>query len=303
MLKRSSASQRNYLILDYLYLGLYKLFGFLLWILPAGIIRILMKGLAWFAYMVSAKHRKIIQSNLDLAYHPPLKDKEKKEIGIHAFMNLIDTVFGIIRRDGMHTDEVVKNVSFEGGEIIEKYQKEGKKFILVTGHYGNWELLSQSIAIKFNLTLVGVGRKLDSDLMDKVLKENRERFNVEMVYKTGAMKGCIKSINEGKIIGILTDQGIRKNQSITVNFFGVKASHTPLASILSRKFDLDLVPAYISTEDYKHYKVKIYEPIKALKTDTQEEDLATLTQAQADIMEQVIKQDPKQWFWMHKRWK
>lgn len=291
------------MILDYLYLGLYKLFGFLLWILPAEIIRILMKGLAWFAYMVSAKHRKIIQSNLDLAYHPPLKDKEKKEIGIHAFMNLIDTVFGIIRRDGMHTDEVVKNVSFEGGDIIEKYQREGKKFILVTGHYGNWELLSQSIAIKFNLTLVGVGRKLDSDLMDKVLKENRERFNVEMVYKTGAMKGCIKSINEGKIIGILTDQGIRKNQSITVNFFGVKASHTPLASILSRKFDLDLVPAYISTEDYKHYKVKIYEPIKALKTDTQEEDLATLTQAQADIMEQVIKQDPKQWFWMHKRWK
>lgn len=291
------------MILDYLYLGLYKLFGFLLWILPAGIIRILMKGLAWFAYMVSAKHRKIIQDNLDLAYHPPLKDKEKKEIGIHAFMNLIDTVFGIIRRDGMKRGEVLENVSFEGVEIIEKYQKEGKKFILVTGHYGNWELLSQSIAIKFNLTLVGVGRKLDSDLMDKVLKENRERFNVEMVYKTGAMKGCIKSINEGKIIGILTDQGIRKNQSITVNFFGVNASHTPLASILSRKFDLDLVPAYISTEDYKHYKVKIYDPIKALKTDAQEEDLATLTQAQADIMEQVIKEDPKQWFWMHKRWK
>ncbi len=290
-------------MLDYLYLGLYKLFGFLLWILPAGIIRILMKGLAWFAYMVSAKHRNIIQSNLDLAYQPPLEDKEKKEIGIHAFMNLIDTVFGIIRRDGMHTEEVLKNVSFEGGEIIEKYQKEGKKFILVTGHYGNWELLSQSIAIKFNLTLVGVGRKLDSDLMDKVLKENRERFNVEMVYKQGAMKGCIKSINEGKIIGILTDQGIRKNQSITVDFFGAKASHTPLASILSRKFDLDLIPAYISTEDYKHYKVKIYEPIKALKTDAQEEDLATLTQAQADIMEHVIKEDPKQWFWMHKRWK
>jgi len=303
MRKRSLASQRNYLILDYLYFGLYKLFGFLLWILPGRLIRMLMKGLAWIAYTFSSKHRKIISGNLDLAYQPPLSKKEKKEIGIHAFMNLIDTVFGIIRRDGMHTDEVLENVSFEGGEIIEKYQKEGRNFILVTGHYGNWELLSQSIAIKFDLTLVGVGRKLDSDLMDKVLKENRERFNVEMVYKKGAMKGCIKSINEGKIIGILTDQGIRKNQSLEVDFFGVRASHTPLASILSRKFDLDLVPAYISTEDYIHYKVKIYEPIKTLKTDAQEEDLATLTQAQADVMEQVIRKDPKQWFWMHKRWK
>jgi KDO2-lipid IV(A) lauroyltransferase len=290
-------------MLDYLYLGLYKLFGFLLWILPKPFIRALMKGLGWFAYTFSAKHRNIINSNLDLAYKSPLDDKEKKEIGIHAFTNLIDTIFGILRRDGMGKDEVLKNVSFEGEEIITKYYKEGKRFILVTGHYGNWELLSQSIAIKFDLMLVGVGRKLDSEVMDRVLKENRERFNVEMVYKKGAIKGCIKAINQGKIVGILTDQSIDINQSIDVDFFGIKATHTPLASILSRKFGLDLVPAFINTEDYINYNVKIYEPIKAIKTNEQEEDLVTLTQAQADITEQVIRENPKQWFWMHKRWK
>ena len=290
-------------MLDYLYLGLYKLFGFLLWILPEFLIRVLMKGLAWLAYTFSAKHKKIINQNLDLAFNSSLDDKNKKEIGIKAFMNLIDTVFGIIKRDGMKKNDVLKNVSFEGEEIINRYIKEKKNFVLVTGHYGNWELLSQSIAIKFNLTLVGVGRKLDSDLMDRVLKENRERFNVEMVYKKGAIKGCIKAINQGKTIGILTDQAIRKNQSIEVDFFNKKATHTPLASILSRKFDLDLIPAYISTEDYIHYKVKIYEPIKALKTDDQENDLFSLTQAQSNIMEQVIVKNPNQWFWMHKRWK
>ena len=290
-------------MVDHIYLGLYKLFGFLLWILPDAFIRVIMRGLGWMAYTFSRKHRNIIHHNLDLAFKPPLSDKEKKEIGIHAFINLIDTVFGIIRRDGMHKNEVLENVSFEGSEIIEKYIKEGKKFVLVTGHYGNWELLSQSIAIKFDLTLVGVGRQLDSDLMDKVLKENRERFNVEMVYKKGAMKGCIKAINQGKTIGILTDQAIRKNQSIEVDFFSVKATHTPLASILSRKFGLDLIPAYISTQDYIHYKVKIHEPVKTIKTDDQEDDLAMLTQVQADIMEQVIRESPKQWFWMHKRWK
>ena len=286
-----------------IYLGLYKLFGFLLWILPDTFICVLMRGMAWFAYTFSSKHRDIIHNNLDIAFDHTLNDNEKKEIGIHAFMNLIDTVFGLIKRDGMQKDEVLEDVSFEGKEIIEKYHREGRKFILITGHYGNWELLSQSIAIKYDLTLVGVGRQLDSDTMDKVLKENRELFNVEMVYKKGAMKGCIKAINQGKIVGILTDQAIRKNQSIDVDFFGTRATHTPLASILSRKFDLDLIPAFISTEDFKNYKVKIYEPIKAIKTDKKEKDLATLTQAQADIMQMVIEGDPKQWFWMHKRWK
>ena len=288
---------------DILYLGLYKFFALLLKILPYTLQLVMMKGLAKFAYFISKKHQKIIGENLDRAFEPALDKVEKKEIGIAAFMNLIDTVFGIIRRDGMTRDEVIQNVTFEGSEIIEQYQKEGKNFILVTGHYGNWELLSQSIALAFNLTLVGVGRKIDSYRMDDILKKNREQFKVEMVYKKGAMKGCIKSINAGKVVGILTDQAIRKNQSIDVAFFGHPATHTGLASILSRKFGLDLIPAYIYTKDYKAYHVTIHKPIKSLKTDNQEEDLAILTQLQADVMQKVIEHDPKQWFWMHKRWK
>ena len=290
-------------MLDYFYLGLYKLFAFLLWILPNSIIRGIMKFLGWLSYHLSFKHQKIISHNLDLAYASTLSKKEKKEIGISAFVNLIDTVFGIIRRDKMKKEEVIKNVTFQNKSIIQNYQKEGKNFILITGHYGNWELLSQSIAIKFDLTLVGVGRKIDSPLMDKILRKNRERFNVEMVYKKGAMKGCIKVINQKKVVGILTDQAIKKKQSIEVDFFNAKATHTPLASILSRKFELDLIPAYIHTDDYKNYVVTIYDPIKTLKTANQEEDLKTLTQKQANIMQKVIEQDPKQWFWMHRRWK
>ena len=290
-------------MLEYMYLGLYRFFQALLKVLPDSLVRKLMYGLAWIAYTLSAKHRKRIDDNLTLAYGKSLSEKEKKEIGIHAFMNLLDTVFGIVKRDGLSKEKVVQNVTFEGSEIIEAYQKEGKNFILITGHYGNWELLSQSIAIAFDLTLVGVGRKIDSDAMDNILKKNREQFNVEMVYKKGAMKESIKAINQGKTLGILTDQAIRKNQSIDVTFFGKKATHTPLASILSRKFALDLIPAYISTNDYINYKVTIYPPIKSLKTENQEEDLAILTQLQSDAMEEVIRKNPKQWFWMHRRWK
>jgi len=290
-------------MLDYFYLVLYKSISLLLKVLPDIVLRKMMFGFAWLMYTISAKHRNRIINNLELAYPSKLTSKEQKEIGIHAFINLLDTVFGIAKRDGMLIENVLDNVTFEGSTIIEEYQKKGKNFILVTGHLGNWELLSQSIAIKFGLHLVGVGRKIDSDMMDEVLKKNREQFNVEMVYKKGALKECIRVINQDKVVGILTDQAIRKNQSIEVSFFGQKATHTPLASMLSRKFELDLIPAYISTDDYINYKVKIYNPIKHIKTDNQEEDLAILTQLQANVMEDAIKKNPKQWFWMHRRWK
>jgi len=290
-------------MVDYLYLGIYKFFAFLLWVLPDSVIKKLMYAISWFAYYISSKHRKTIHTNLDIAFGNSLSNREKKEIGIQSFMNLLDTTLGIIKRDRMSKEEVIKNVSFEGEKIIKEYKNSNKNFILITGHQGNWELLSQTIVIKFGLKLVAVGRKLDSDLMDRLLKENREQFNVEMVYKKGAMKGCIRALSKGKAVGILVDQSLKLSQSITVNFFGRPATHTPLASILSRKFSIDLIPAFISTDDYKNYHVKIYNPIKTIKTDNQEDDLAKLTQAQANIMEQVIREHPKQWFWMHKRWK
>jgi len=290
-------------MLDYLYLGLYKFFGIILKILPRTLMIKLMKGISWFAYTISKKHQKIIHTNLDIAFDKKLSNKEKKAYGISAFMNLLDTTFGIIQRDGMKKNEVIENVTFEGEAIVKKYQDAGRKIIFITGHQGNWELLSQSIAIKFDLTLVGVGRELDSKLMDTILKENRERFNVEMVYKKGAMKGCIRALGQNKAVGILIDQALPKEQSVNVKLFKEDATHTPIASILSRKFGIDLIPAFISTDDYKNYHVKIYEPIESIKTENQEEDLATLTQAQAHVIESVIKENPREWFWMHKRWK
>ena len=290
-------------MVDYIYLGLYNFFALILTILPRKFMLKLMRAISWFAYTISKKHQKIINTNLDIAFDKTLTKQEKKEYGISAFMNLLDATLGIISRDNMKKEDVLKNVTFEGEEIVKRYQDSDKKIIFVTGHQGNWELLSQAIAIRFEFTVVGVGRELDSKLMDKKLKENREKFNVEMVYKKGAMKGCIKALSQNKAIGILIDQSIRVNQSIEVDFFGHPATHTPLASILSRKFDIDLIPAFISTKDYINYNIKIYEPIKSIKTEHHDEDLKNLTQAQANAMERAIKAHPKEWFWMHKRWK
>jgi KDO2-lipid IV(A) lauroyltransferase len=288
---------------DFLYLTLYRLFSFIIKVLPTTLRKRLIHGLAWVVYSVSKKHQKRIEKNLELAFPNRYSTKEKRAIGKSAFANLIDTLFGIMQRHTIPKEEVLECVTFSGEEIIESYLKENKQFILITGHFGNWELLSQAISLRFNLPLAAVGRKLDSKAMDRLLRENRERFGIEMIDKRGAMKGCIKAINQNKIVGVLVDQSIRKNYSIDVEFFNQKTTHTPLVSILSRRFGLDIVPIFMSTEDFENYHLSILEPIKSLKTESQEKDLAILTQQQAAVMEKVIKGNPPLWFWMHNRWK
>ena len=290
-------------MIDYIYLGLYRIFGSILKILPESCRIGLMRYLASFVYLVGKKHRKIINTNLDFAFDNTLDEAEKKEIGKAAYMNLIDTVFVLMRREEMSKEQVIGNVSFEGEDIVNELISRGKKIIFVTGHYGNWELVSQSLAIKFDLQLVIVGRKLDSETMDNILKRNRERFNIEMVYKRGATKGCINALNHSKAVGMLIDQSLPEKQGIKVNFFGKAVSHTTLASILARRYETVLVPVFMHTDDYRAYQLTIYPGIPFQKSDNTQADILKMTQAQADIMEKVIRKDPKQWFWMHKRWK
>jgi len=84
-----------------------------------------------------------------------LTKEEKREIAIHSFINLFDTLFGIIKRERMDEVEILKQISFEGGNIVENYINMGKPIIFITGHYGNWELLSQALTINSYKTCCG----------------------------------------------------------------------------------------------------------------------------------------------------
>ncbi len=291
-------------MIDYLYLFLYKLFSLLAKILPKKTMDFLLKGLAKFAYKVDKKHNHIINANLKLAFKDSLRKIERDKIGVRVFYNLLQTIIGFIKRDGKSKEEILKDIEFKNSYILQNAIDNKKKIIFITGHYSNWELLPLSVSAKFGINIVGVGRKLDSELMDRVLIKNREKFGIEMVYRKGGLKGIIKALKNGKAVGLLLDQHLGAKQGgVEINFFNHKALHSPSASILARNFQATLIPVFISTNNYKKYTITFYNPLPLIKTENKEQDIIDMTQAQAKITEDIIKEKPNEWFWVHKRWK
>ena len=289
---------------DYFYLFLYKLFTLLAKILPKRVMDYILKALASFAYRVDKKHHHIINANLKLAFGDNLTQKERDNIGKYVFYNLLQTIIGFIKRDGKDANEILKDIEFRNSHILEDAIKSKRKIILITAHYGNWELLPLAIASKFRVELIGVGRRLDSPIMDRVLIKNREQFGVKMIYRKGAMKGLLRALKQNKIVGILLDQHLGKKQGgVEVNFFNKKALQSPVASILARNLNAIVIPVFISTNNYKDYIVTFYNPLPTIKTSNREDDILKMTQAQSDIMEKVISNRAKEWFWVHRRWK
>jgi len=243
--------------------------------------------LAKLIYLIDKKHTKIAMVNLDIAFGNILSKNEKIYIIKKSYQNLLLYLSDFIYNTGISREELLKKVKFENLDIIEKYKD--KNIIFITAHYGNWELLSLSLGA-FVKKITIVGRDLDSLVMQKILRNHREQFDIELVSKKGAIKHLIKAMNNNRAIGLLVDQNTSDRDGIIVNFFEKDVRHTPTAKLLADKFEAVVIPVFITTDDYKNYNIKFYEPVVS-------------TQEESDIIEKVIRDKPDEWFWFHRRWK
>lgn len=287
---------------DIIYVTFFYSFKFLIWVIPTRMMVSIGKGLAVFIYTIDKKHRNIAKVNLDLAYGESLSNNEKDNIVKAAYLNLMLLLVDFIRNQGISKEDLLKKVTFENESVLVNALKTDQKIILMTAHYGNWELLPLSLAAKFG-PLTGVGRKLDSPVMNKILSRNRQQFDIEMLEKKGAMREMIAVLKQNRMLGLLVDQNTSENEGILVDFFGKPVRHTPSAAILARRFDALIIPAFITTEDNVHYKIRFYEAIETAKTEKKDKDILDSVQKQANITEEIIRKKPGEWFWLHKRWK
>lgn len=288
--------------MDRIYLGIFYLFRFVTISSPKFFLDFVLKCGALFFYTIDKKHRKIAKVNLDLAYGNNLCDEQKIKIIKKCYKNLVYTLADFLKNQGAKKEKILSKVRFHDEKLVLDEIKKGQNIIIMTAHYGNWELLSLGIAAKL-FPLSVVGRDLDSPIMNKILEKNREQFDIELLSKTGAMKGMIKALKIKRPIGILVDQNTSDSEGILIDFFGKKARHTPSAAILAKKFDALIVPAFITTNDYEIYDIRFYEPITINDSGDKEKDILECVQAQADITQKIIEEKPDEWFWLHQRWK
>lgn len=287
-------------MIDYIYICSFYIFRFFIKYTPKIFLNFLLSNLSFFIYLIDKKHRKIAHVNLNLAYEDRISENEKIKIIKKCYKNLLFNLADFVENQGSSKKDILNKVTFENEQILINALSENKKIIIVTAHYGNWELLPLCIAAKFSPFTI-VGRDLDSKVMNTILSKNREQFDINLLSKTGAMRGMIKALNKNRPVGLLVDQNTSNKDGIIIDFFGKKARHTTSVSILAKKFDAVVIPTFISNNDNGKYTVKFYDDINIDNTET--DYIKKSVQAQANITQKIIKEKPEEWFWLHKRWK
>ena len=123
----------------------------------------------------------------------------------------------LVKKGNWRNFSTYKNV-----ERAKWMMKEGKGLILVTGHYGNFEITGYLMSL-FGFNLYSVARPLDNPFINNYLYSVRKRVGQKIVDKRGATKQVQSILSSGAALGFIADQDAGR-KGIFVDFFGRKAS-------------------------------------------------------------------------------
>lgn len=288
--------------MDRLYLAGFYTLKFLIFIMPSSLQNILAKFLA-FAFMKLKKKRfHVVMTNLDLAFGETKTKEEKLEIAKKCYYNFAKYLgINFILNQNTTKQKILKQVVFKNKHFLLDAMKSGRPIIVTTAHFGQWEIFGLAVAAHFGPSSA-LGRKLDSSVMDKILRANRAQFDVELIDKNGGAKDILKALKARRIVGILVDQNTAPKDGIKVQFFGKDVLHTPAASVLAQKTNALIINAFIYQKGENLNEICFEQPID-ISTFDKEDAVQKATQMQCSACEEMVRARPEEYFWFHQRFK
>jgi KDO2-lipid IV(A) lauroyltransferase len=275
-------------------------------ILPEGAVYALFKGFALLFHAVSARRRKLALRNTEIAF-PEKPLKERQILVKKSYVNLSESMALniLIMTNRVSNDRLTSMVSTDDWERFDQIQQDGAKGLLaITGHVGNWELLPQYAALRLGRQVHAIARKGNNQLIeDRVVRPLRERIGVSVFYKKNALMRIMKAINKGEICGLLIDQKLNPPEGIYVDVFGKPAPTTGSSALLQIRFGVTVQPAFMVKDGHRKYRLIIGEPVRWEDNGKpMEEQVHELTRIHQQLVEDIVRQYPDQWFWAHNRW-
>ncbi len=182
----------------------------------------------------------------------------------------------------------------------EHLPKKGEAALFFSGHIGNWELLCP-VAFDRGVDLSIVYRHTNNPYVDAIIAKVRKDHTVDLIAKglRGGMK-ILGVLKRGGSVAMLVDQ--KQNNGIAVPFFGRDAMTSPAIAEIALKYNIPIIPARVIRNKGAKFHSIIYPPLAFEKTGDHKADvLMVMTKINA-MLEEWIREQPEQWFWVHRRW-
>ncbi len=283
--------------MDRLGYAVYWLLDRLIGALPIEVGFRLGSALGTLGYYLAPPYRRLVLHNLQIAFGREKSPAELRTIARQHFANLGANLFSSLKLPRLSRAEIESRVVVEGMETIDAGTLARGGFVMICSHLGSWELWAQLSPFLFPGGSGAIFQALGNPLIDAAVRGDRARLGLELFErKEGFVKAC-QFLRAGGAVGVLMDQHAG-DAGLWTPFFGRLASTSTLAATLALRTEAWIVPAAVYTTGVARWRCVFR---AQMKPDGQ--DAETITARINRMLEDQIREQPADWFWVHNRWK
>jgi KDO2-lipid IV(A) lauroyltransferase len=261
------------------------------------------EGLAAILYRFDKRHRKIGIENLRIAFGDRYTESERDQLvrGVYRhFCMMLMEILHIPRK--LHPTTWRDRITLVGHEKVVDRLLTGGPIIMLTGHFGNWEMAGYLFGV-FGFPPNSVARTLDNPFLDRFLRSFRERTGQKMIPKKGGYDQMLDVLRGGGVLSFLADQDAGE-RGMYVDFFGRPASTHKAIALMAIEHQAPVMVGYARRIGPGfRYEVGCTELIDPSEWTGTADDARLLTQRYTSALEAIIRRDPDQYLWLHRRWK
>ena len=179
---------------------------------------------------------------------------------------------------------------------------DDRGIMLITGHFGNWELMGYIIGA-LGVRTYAVARPIDNPYIEKWVLSTREETGQTIINKFGATDIVVKVIENQQTLCFLADQHAGK-RGVWVDFFGRPASTYKSIALLSMQMNCPIaVGGAWRLGNRFRFRCEINDVIDPQDYQDDKEAVRSITERYTKSLERIIRNAPDQYLWMHRRWR
>ncbi|MEA1996436.1 MAG: lysophospholipid acyltransferase family protein [Gemmatimonadota bacterium] len=280
--------------------GLFRVLIFVLGIMPHRLALAAGKALGSIVWRVVGYRKSVMCKNMGLAF-PQEKPAEIERTALACYRNLGRIFFEYSRIMRLSDSWMARNIHVHGQDLLDKAVESGRGAIIVSFHYGNWELMGACIG-RLGYPLDVTSRVQTNQPFNDYITRIRQANGITLLPLTGsAHKRILNSLKQGRFVGFLADQDAGRG-GVFVDFLGRPASTPKGPALYSFLTGVPVVMGFMPPRDGGGWEI-VFEEVPRPDTKNREDFIREMTAYYTARLEEYVRQSPENWFWLHRRWK
>jgi len=263
-------------------------------------VRKLGHAVGWLAEHVARFRRRDVEGALQLSL-PEKTPAERAEIRHRMYSNLGLLIPELLKARKGGLEAYYERCAVTGTQYLDAGRAAGKGVIIMSAHMGNWELAG-ALACRAGYPTSVIVKRIKNRAVHDFWFEGRQELGMEALPARGSLRLALRALKQNRLLVFVFDQNMTRKEGVFVEFFGRTASTTPgLATLAALSGAPVVVGSLIRNPDYS-FELRFQPPLEP-PSGRGDAEILEATQRYTKVLEDLIRERPGDWLWIHRRWR